>query len=254
MTAVWFTSDLHIGHGTIAKLRATAEGVRIKHDEDEDYQSELIEWHDQWLADWWDNLVGKDDIVWVLGDISSGTKSGQLGALQWISDRPGQKRLIAGNHDEAHPMHRDSYKWQPIYLETFQSVQAFARIRIPYDTEGHADAFLSHFPYHGDHGKERYVQYRLPDLGRDFIIHGHTHSQKRFGGRQLHVGVDAWHGQLVPLSDVQSYVNGRWSNKPSDPPAAVDGVTGVLYAPEKPATVPAMETGADMGDHSSAWT
>lgn len=225
---VYFTSDLHIGHTTIAKIRCEAENPELfnsRTDENEfdEWEQDVTNWHDAWLAKIWDTTVRPDDIVWVLGDISSGTKTAQLASLQWFRERPGVKRLITGNHDDAHPMHRDSYKWQPLYLEAFQSVQAFARIRIPLDAGGHLDAFLSHFPYHGDHGKERYIQYRLPDMGRDFIIHGHTHSKKRFGGRQLHVGVDAWHGLLVPLASIQAYVNGRWTNKPSDSILAAPG-------------------------------
>lgn len=240
MSNVHFTSDLHIGHTTIAKLRCEVENPelwnsRTEDNEFDEWEQDVTNWHDEWLAGIWDQTLRPGDIVWVLGDISAGTKTAQMAALQWFQERKdavkrnwqrkGEDdvitiRLVAGNHDEAHPMHRDSYKWQPIYMQPkgpFQSVQMSARVRIPYDSEGHADAFLSHFPYHGDHGKERYVQYRLPDLGRDFILHGHTHSLKRFGGRQLHVGVDAWHGALVPFESIVAYVNGRWEVKPSAP-------------------------------------
>lgn len=226
MSNVFYTSDIHIGHTTIAKIRCQQFNIdlydaRTEDNEFDEWEQAVTDWHDGWLANIWDATLGAGDVLWLLGDISSGTKSAQLGALDWVNERidhtGAEIHLIAGNHDDVHPMHRDSYKWQPVYLHTFKTVQAYARRRIPYDHEGHADAFLSHFPYHGDHGKERYVQYRLPDMGREFIIHGHTHSQKKFSGRQLHVGVDAWRGQLVPHTDIVAYVNGRWAVRPSDP-------------------------------------
>ena len=235
--SVFFTSDIHIGHTTIAKIRYGASELPVPalSDEPDEFESDVTDWHDNWLGEIWDNTLNSGDIMWLLGDISSGTKSGQLGALSWVDQRIAntgcEVHLVTGTHDDAHPMHRDSHKWQPVYLRTFKSVQVFSRRRIPYDHEGHADAFLSHFPYHGDHGKERYVQYRLPDMGRDFVIHGHTHSSKRFGGRQLHVGVDAWQGRPVPLDNIVAYVNGRWTNKPSDRPVSDSPVLGVSSYP-----------------------
>lgn len=239
---IWFTSDIHIGHTTIAKIRAEQFNhdlftSRTDENEFDEWEQDVTNWHDSWLALKWDTTLSSGDVVWLLGDISSGTKTAQLASLAWVRERientGAEVHLVAGNHDAAHPMHRDSYKWQPICLETFKTVQAFARRRIPYDHEGHADAFLSHFPFHGDHGKERYVQYRLPDLGRDFIIHGHTHSSKKFVGRQLHVGVDAWGGALVSLSDISAYVNGRWSVRPSDP-IVEDETFGDVLTPDTP--------------------
>ncbi|AQT25781.1 phosphoesterase [Mycobacterium phage EniyanLRS] len=241
MSTVYFTSDIHIGHLSIAKMRCAAFNsdlydARTEDNEFDEWEQDVTDWHDTWLAQIWDETLSSGDQLWVLGDISSGTKASQMGALEWVRERAentgAELHLIAGNHDDAHPMHRDSYKWLPIYLGVFNTVQAYGRRRIPYYTGGHADAFLSHFPYHGDHGKERYVQYRLPDLGRDFVIHGHTHSAKRFVGRQLHVGVDAWAGQLVPVQTINDYVNGKLANRPSDRVVEAPETSGDTITPE----------------------
>lgn len=193
---VWFTSDLHIGHVKVAEQRVPT-GVQE---------------HDAILAAMWDARVASGDVVWVLGDISSGTKSGQLNALEWLRSRPGRKHLIAGNHDSVHPLHRDSHRWLPVYLDgAFESVQLAAKRRIPL-AHGHVTAMLSHFPYRGDHtGEDRYPEWRLPDCGH-YVLHGHTHSERRVsaGGQyrapwafnQIHVGVDAWGFQPVHLDEI----------------------------------------------------
>lgn len=122
---VWFTSDLHIGHRMVAELRG-----------------HTTETHDNILADNWDKLVKPADQVWVLGDISAGGSKSQRTALEWIATRPGAKHLIAGNHDGCAPMHRNSHKWLPVYMQAFESVAHAARRR-----HNGGNILLSHYPY-----------------------------------------------------------------------------------------------------------
>lgn len=172
--SVLFTSDQHFGHRLVAGHRGFGEDVAK---------------HDLTLCDNWRSVVRKDDDVWVLGDlcVSSPTR-----ALEILSELPGRKHLIAGNHDACHPMHRNSHKMLRRYLEVFESVQAFARRKI----DGQ-EVLLSHFPYDKDRHEVRYTQYRLRDEGR-WLLHGHTHqADQRREGREIHVGVDAW--DLTPV-------------------------------------------------------
>ncbi|BCO56120.1 serine/threonine protein phosphatase [Mycobacterium intracellulare] len=209
--SVWFTSDLHIGHRLCAALREGYESVP------EFFTEYEVGRHDEILAHRWDEHVRTGDQVWVLGDISAGGSSAQRSALQWLSNRPGEKHLLAGNHDGVHPMHRDSHKWQPEYLKVFASVQTMARRKI-----GGRDVLLSHFPYRGDHTEvDRYNQYRLRDEGLP-LLHGHTHSKERlrigfpthgFNGAvivhdspTIHVGVDAWDLRPVHLDEIAEIV------------------------------------------------
>ncbi|URM86527.1 phosphoesterase [Mycobacterium phage Hilltopfarm] len=201
MSNVWFTSDLHIGHQLVADQRAQWFGAPTEPDI-------WQQWHDRTLADNWDARVSKKDQVWVLGDISSGTTEAQAYALNWLSDRPGEKHLVPGNHDRCHPMYRDSHVWLPAYLQVFKSVQVFARRRI-----AGVSVLLSHFPYDGDHTQvSRFDQYRMRDYGEP-LLHGHTHRPWRATAstpiypvesewatippNQFHVGVDAWN--LTPV-------------------------------------------------------
>lgn len=176
--SVWFTSDLHFGHRFVAGLRGF------------DGPDE----HDEVLIERWSKNVRKDDQVWVLGDLAA---SSPTRALEIVQSLPGTKHLIAGNHDNCHPMHRDSHRWQPRYLEAFSSVQPFARRRI----DG-TEVLLSHFPYAKDRNEARYMQYRLRDEGA-WLLHGHTHqADQRLEGREIHVGVDAWDFTPVPIHTI----------------------------------------------------
>lgn len=173
--SVWFTSDLHFGHRFVAGLRGF----------------DTPEEHDAHLVDQWTRRVGKNDQVWVLGDLAV---SSPTAALALVDSLPGVKHFIAGNHDPCHPMHRDSHRWQRRYMDVFASVQPFARRRI-----NGAEVLLSHFPYAKDRHESRYMQYRLRDEGA-WLLHGHTHdAEQRVEGREVHVGVDAWDFAPVPI-------------------------------------------------------
>lgn len=194
--AVFYTSDLHIGHQFVAGLRGF----------------DTFEEHDAYLAEQWDAMVNpngnSNDSVIVCGDISAGGSRAQHRALAWFMQRPGNKHLITGNHDGPHPMNRDSAQWQKKYMGVFESVQQFQRKKI-----AGRYVMLSHFPYQGagDRGpEERYPQYRLPDMGLP-LVHGHTHSDEVLsatdqGTTMIHVGVDAWGLKPIPLQDLEELV------------------------------------------------
>jgi calcineurin-like phosphoesterase family protein len=232
MTQVWHTSDLHIGHRLVAVTRYEVKGKRIWTN-----GMEIPEWfgdyeiarHDEILADRWDSRVGKDDLVYVQGDICSGTGKAYLNALNWIDHRPGRKILIHGNHDPISGMHRDAPQWAERTMQTFYSHHAYLRRRVPLPEGGHQDILLSHFPYEdadvGIGSEGRYAEYRLTNRGTP-VVHGHTHSRSRVsyanyrGGQtlQLHVGVDAWGGAPVPLSWIVSEVQ-AWVGRTDTPEA-----------------------------------
>lgn len=184
MSTTWFTSDLHLGHEFVSRLRGF--------DSDTD-------WHDGVIFRNWRDRVSENDRVWVLGDIAM--KDFDY-ALDCLATLPGEKHLIAGNHDSVSPIHRQGWKHTRRYLEVFSSVQAYGRIRIR-----RQDVLMSHYPYLGDgddHTEEaRCQQWRLPDLGA-WLLHGHTHNaDQRRHGKQIHVGLDAWGLCPVPLSKIE---------------------------------------------------
>ena len=136
--------------------------------------------------------------VWYTSDLHIGHRlvAGQQGL--GAADNYEVKYLIAGNHDGMHPMHADSHKLLPTYLEVFASVQQSARRKLA----GHT-LLLSHFPYvhaglgHHVESDNSFDQWRLPDMGA-WLLHGHTRDSIRLRAKSIHVGVDAW--VLAPVS------------------------------------------------------
>lgn len=183
---IYLTSDPHLGHRLVSQIRGFGSTVE----------------HDLEFVKAWKQTVNENDHVWFLGDLSV---SHPENALELLRDLPGVKHLVAGNHDEVHPMHRQAWKWQRAYLEVFASVQSAARMRVRRNKRS-VDVLLSHFPYAGDHSEtDRHNQWRLRDEGA-WLVHGHTHSaEKRQFDRCLHVGWDAHHA-LVPWKYVEDIV------------------------------------------------
>nr|WP_280185449.1 MULTISPECIES: metallophosphoesterase family protein [Nocardia] len=182
MSAIWFTSDLHVGHRLVAELRGFGDDVDA---------------HDAALAEQWDRLIRPDDQVWLLGDLI-GRRGHERRGLDWIAARNRTVHLVAGNHCSVHPMHTGATGELPRWLEVFATVQQTAVRRI-----GGQRVLLSHFPYRddpdGDHTEVlRHNEWRMPDTGQ-WLLHGHTHSAVQQRGRQLHVGVDAHGLRPVPL-------------------------------------------------------
>lgn len=173
----FFTSDLHFGHRKVAELRGF----------------DNVEDHDDFILDIWDSTVGRNDIVYVLGDISLNANHG----IAMLAGLPGRKHLISGNHDMCHPRYSKAANALPNYLTAFDTVASAGSIKINGERW-----LMSHYPYTGDSGPvDRDIQWRLPNLGMP-LLHGHVHSQSvRTSGIEFHVGWDAW-GRLVSENEI----------------------------------------------------
>lgn len=186
MSSTWFTSDLHFGHRLVAGHRGFFK------DDAPDTEA-----HDEHIVSVWNSLVKPQDRVWILGDMSM---RGPKAFGPYVERLNGTLFLISGNHDEVHPMFRDSYKKQRAWLNYFESVQSAARIRVNNGRE----VLLSHFPYTGEGartGPDRHTQWRLRDEGTP-LVHGHTHDSQQGlsfseeGTAMLHVGWDKWNAPV----------------------------------------------------------
>lgn len=188
MSGVWFTSDTHIGHDLVAAHRGYGRAERMA----------FI------MGQRWDRLVQDGDEVWVLGDVVMGMD--REAGLDWFAQRRGIKHLVLGNHDRAHPLNNNAHAHIAIYARVFETVQTFATVPLG---EG-VRARLSHFPYAGDRGAERFSEWRLRDAGK-VLLHGHTHLPERIsytplGTLQVHVGMDAWGLRPVSRHDLYQLV------------------------------------------------
>lgn len=185
MGAVWYTSDLHFMHDYVAGLR----GFSNTND------------HDEAIISNWNASVAPNDIVILCGDLT--LKKPEV--VKPLVDRlNGAIHFIWGNHDYGSPIHRDGYKYSAYYTAqsglNLDSAESFMRRKL-----NGQQVLISHYPYAGDHGDDRYTQYRLRNEGLP-IIHGHTHLEDviSYGAMtlQIHVGLDAHNLKPVHQEDI----------------------------------------------------
>ena len=181
---MWFSSDLHFGHANIISycdrpFRDVAE-------------------MDEWLVSAWNDAVGVDDDVWLLGDVALGDRDLTLAT---VSRLHGRLRLVAGNHDK---VFRRTSQPDPGWERRYRDA-GFVDIThgvVAVDIGLPDPVLASHFPYLGDsHHAERFGDHRPFDCG-EFLLHGHTHGRWRRSGRMVDVGVDAWAGRPVHGDDL----------------------------------------------------
>lgn len=192
----FFTSDLHFGHANIQSYCPTRPGTTVPE------MNEI-------LIDNWNDTVGRDDTVWVLGDVAMGKIAESLPLVKRLR---GTKLLIPGNHDRCwYPFGRKVAQWTPKYEEVgFTVFNDRERMRIG-EWDGFPLVKMSHLPYDGDHTEEdRYLDQRPTDEGH-ILLHGHVHDGWKLkmsasGTPQINVGVDVWDYRPVALETLIALV------------------------------------------------
>ena len=170
----YYTADLHLSHANIIRFC------------DRPFSS--IEEHDQALVDNWNDTVGPDDDVFVLGDFAMGTIAESLPLVARLN---GFVHLIPGNHDRCWTGHGpQAERWVQKYLDA-----GFGQIHEPSSVHlgSQVVALAHHFPFAGaDPTDNRYEDQRPLDDGTRLLIHGHVHEKWKRKGRMINVGVDQW--------------------------------------------------------------
>jgi calcineurin-like phosphoesterase family protein len=184
---IWFTSDLHLGHGNILR----------EHNRPFDSIDEM---NDSLLSSI-NRRAKTNDILYILGDVAFRNKGGFTAAAGMVARlRCKKKRLVLGNHDRD-----DASKWAKSGL--FESVTRLDEL----DAGGfgyHASLTLCHYPllswsrshYNGTSEK--------PSI----MIHGHLHSSREDNERnrakgifRYDCGVDANDYAPVHIADIISF-------------------------------------------------
>lgn len=179
MSQVWFVSDLHFGHESIIDF--------------DNRPWRTIKEHDQGLIDRWNEVVGKNDIVYVLGDVFMGEYAVKLNRIvDVLLKLNGKIAIIGGNHDLALkrlarlengnvPKLREKIKHKVFLLEPkdrHMMIYPHPRYYIE----------LCHYPRRA---KDTRPQTMKPVLR----FHGHTHSEEAYvnymGTHHLNVAVVA---------------------------------------------------------------
>lgn len=181
----WFISDTHFGHENI--IRYSQRPFRN------------VDHMNRTLIDNWNDVVGKRDTVFHLGDVALGPWERWDSILRSLH---GTKVLVVGNHDRIFERMSDKVRarFTPLYRDWFSGGihHRHGGLMI-----GKTRVNLSHFDYDPDRYDRAFP--RLPDEGVP-LIHGHTHRTERVsrsasGTLQIHVGVDAW--DYRPVSEEQ---------------------------------------------------
>lgn len=143
MSKVFIISDLHLGHKSMALHRGFSS----------------VEEHDETIVRNWNNVVGKRDLVKILGDITM-EKATHYPMLDLLN---GRKQVVGGNHDKATHMRE--------LLKYVDSVVGMERYK---------GCFLTHCPIHPSE-LER-VKYNL---------HGHVHEKSLPDSRYINTSCEA---------------------------------------------------------------
>lgn len=163
MAEVYFISDLHLGHRSIVKFSPNRFGPDID-----------LDTHDELIVYSWNEVVGKRDMVWVLGDVCFDMKKMPL-----LERMNGTKRLVIGNHDQFD---------YGVYLKYFASIHGFVKYK---------EFWLSHAPIHPN------------ELRGKVNIHGHVHNDSirdhyhKLDKRYLNVCVEAVNARPISLTKIR---------------------------------------------------
>lgn len=195
MPNTWFTSDTHFSHASMAARRGYAPPGTPRGE----VTAEQVAAHDEAIIAAWNRRVRPEDTVWHLGDLAV-VPPRRVAHL--VSRLRGRKRLVVGNHDQAHPAfgERSIQATRECLEAGFEWVGPVASVKVPAPPRPGENppkspaVMLSHFPYLGDHtDTPREMQWRLRDEGAP-LIHGHLHSEVAMTSvREVHVGWDTWH-------------------------------------------------------------
>jgi calcineurin-like phosphoesterase family protein len=209
----WFTANLRLGDEAAAGRRGF---------------DSLAE-HDETIIQGWNGVVGRDDVVFVLGDVAAlgcgGDDDGSGDGLEPVTELRGHKYLVCGQTDRpfaGYPGQTPELMatWRRYYLteggfdgvNTWQHVTRSGRAT-PHVLRGSMHlprmVLTSPFPVNQGTGQDGGADSDplacwRPRLPRGaWLVHGGVHpapgavisevaSEQRFRGQQINVGVDAW--------------------------------------------------------------
>ena len=205
---VFIVSDTHFGHQNICRgvTNWRTQDGKIPVDSTRDFQT--IEQMNQRLVDGINNMVGQDDTLIMLGDVSFGG----FDNIGLFLDRLVCQNihLILGNHDTSIEKNRDFIQGR------FLSVQHYLEVNI----EG-KDFVLCHYPLQSWHGLNKGVIH----------LHGHVHlgPNRKFGsGKKMDVGMDGNNMDPYSISDIIKMMDKRPIFSDMDGDHHLDGLVGVV--------------------------
>jgi len=135
MKNIFYISDTHFSHEAVVRMdRRPFENAK-------DMNEKMLEN--------WNSVVGKQDLVYVLGDFLWKFRDEDFSLVKQLN---GRKRLIKGNHDKTHSKN---------FKNLFESIMDYEKIK-----DGEHTVVLSHYPHLAYDGSYK---------GRNLHFYGHVH-------------------------------------------------------------------------------
>lgn len=173
----FFTSDTHFGH----------EGI-IKH---VNRGFETAAEVDEAIVERWNEVVGKKDTIFHLGDLSFKNAEYTHNILKRLN---GVKHWIKGNHDKA--------RQSAMVTQHFASIQDLKELKVQRSDGGYDRIVMCHYPM---------LTWNKAHYG-SWMLHGHSHGTLKHpyeGMRLMDVGCDTNNLTPYSLDDVRAYMDGR---------------------------------------------
>ncbi len=165
MNNIFFTADLHLGHKAIVNFASR--------------NFKTIEEHDDCLIENYNSVVGRKDVVYILGDLAWNNHRHYIHALN------GKKVLVLGNHD----------KMSQFDYSLFTEICYVKELK--YNKQ---KIFLSHYPHKSWNGSCHCSKPNSNFLGH---LYGHSHGRMEEDRIAFDVGVDVW--KLRPI-DIETVI------------------------------------------------
>ena len=166
MSNVFFISDTHFSHSACWAKFKKEDGTPLRPFlSDEEMNDTLIKN--------WNSVVGKDDLVYHLGDIVMNKKY-----LYHLDSLNGRKRLVMGNHDSENV---------DLYRQYFENV---------YGVKVLSGLILSHVPLHRSSV--------VPRMGVN--VHGHLHGDDIPDGAYYNVSVENINFTPIEINDLRQKI------------------------------------------------
>ena len=153
----WIGSDFHWGHSGIMRHCPDTRG----HYRDVDHMNAD-------MCEQWNKIVGKNDLVYMLGDIAF---MNAYEASKIIRDLNGRKILIVGNHDSKtirDPSFRKCFQEIHHYLETRYDGNRLVMMHYPISEWNQCHHGAIHFHGHLHQNPSGLERYRARNVGWDY--------------------------------------------------------------------------------------
>jgi len=213
----YFTSDTHFSHPLVSCLRGffndtlhgrVADKIFKENDGNFEFVSEYlrdnhdtnmrqiadVQAHNRALVENINSIVGDEDELWILGDVSYRTSMTDM--RHWVNRLNGRKHMIIGNHDNNFRKPHKDFEYESV----FQSIHTEDTLELG---EEKFPVVLSHFQFLEDQ-ETAYRQFpealKKNEWPDHVLLHGHTHRKPIYQyENSIHVGLDSHN--LFPISE-----------------------------------------------------